>query len=51
MIMHAYAGMNNADNVRASYVSGKDALDRDLYTVINGDAEIFVIGTGLEYKF
>ena len=51
MIMHAYAGVNNADNVRASYLSGQDDLGRNEYTTINGDVELFVIGTGLEYKF
>ena len=51
MIMHAYAGMNNAENVKAAYKSGEDSLGRNEYTVIDGDADIFVIGTGLEYKF
>lgn len=51
MIMHAYAGVNNADNVKASYLSGQDDLGRNEYTTINGDVELFVIGTGLEYKF
>ena len=44
IIAHAYAGMNKADNVPAY----------DLVTAgssIKGDAEVFVIGTGLEYKF
>ena len=50
MIMHAYAGMNNADNVKASYL-GKDDLGESIYVPINGDVELFVIGTGLEYKF
>ena len=52
IIMHAYAGMNKADNVTASYNTGvKDALDNDIYDTIDGDAEVFVLGTGLEYKF
>ena len=51
MIMHAYAGVNNAENVKAAYKSGEDSLGRNEYTVIDGDADIFVIGTGLEYKF
>lgn len=38
IIAHAYAGMNNADNV--PYMSTP-----------RGDAEVFVVGTGLEYKF
>ena len=37
IIAHAYAGMNNADNVG--------------YMGTAGDAEVFVIGTGLEYLF
>ena len=51
MIMHAYAGMNNADNVKAAYKTGEDSLGRNIYTEIDGDVELFVIGTGLEYKF
>ncbi|MGP5296588.1 porin [Psychrobacter faecalis] len=50
MIMHAYAGVNNADNVKASYL-GKNDLGESVYVPINGDVELFVIGTGLEYKF
>ena len=42
IIAHAYAGMNKADNVRwNAKVAGTPV----------GDAEVFVIGTGLEYKF
>jgi predicted porin len=37
IIMHAYAGMNNADNINDG--------------VSTGDAEVFVIGSGLEYLF
>ena len=51
MIMHAYAGVNNADNVKAAYKTGVDNLDRNVYKEIDGDVELFVIGTGLEYKF
>ena len=40
IIAHAYAGMNKADNIR-----------RDTLGATMGDAEVFVIGTGLEYKF
>ena len=43
IIAHAYAGMNKADNVRA-YDLGTPGM-------VNGDAEVLVIGTGLEYKF
>lgn len=37
IIAHAYAGVNNADNVP--------------FRAVNGDAEVVVVGTGLEYKF
>lgn len=37
IIAHAYAGMNKADNVP--------------YLTTTGDDEVFVLGTGLEYKF
>jgi len=39
IIMHAYAGMNSADNVMA------------MDTGVVGDAEVFVVGSGLEYRF
>ena len=52
IIMHAYAGMNKADNVNASFNTGeKDKFNNDMYASINGDAEVFVVGSGLEYKF
>ena len=52
IIAHAYAGMNKADNVNATYNSGtKDAFNQPVYNTVRGDAEVFVIGTGLEYKF
>ena len=52
IIMHAYAGMNKADNVNASFKTDeKDEFNNDIYNSINGDAEVFVVGTGLEYKF
>jgi uncharacterized NAD(P)/FAD-binding protein YdhS len=44
IIAHAYAGVNNADNVTYSYAD--DSLDP-----INGDAQVVVVGTGLEYLF
>lgn len=47
MIMHAYAGVNNADNVRSVNIDGDDNVTYGPY----GDAEVFVVGTGLEYKF
>jgi len=37
IIAHAYAGVNNADNVP--------------YMATTGDAKVVVVGTGLEYKF
>ena len=42
IIAHAYAGMNKADNVRR---------DAKVVNTPIGDADVFVIGTGLEYKF
>ena len=52
IIAHAYAGMNKADNVNATYNTGlKDVFNDDVFKTVNGDAEVFVIGTGLEYKF
>ena len=53
IIMHAYAGMNNADNVNTMYNTGvKDPItNKDIYLTAGGDAEVFVIGTGLEYLF
>ena len=43
IIAHAYAGMNNADNVPYN--------PTNLAVAPRGDAEVLVIGTGLEYKF
>lgn len=52
IIAHLYAGMNKADNVEYSYKTGKDPItDKDIFNSVDGDAELFVIGTGLEYKF
>ncbi|WP_201605071.1 porin [Psychrobacter sp. JCM 18903] len=47
IIAHAYAGMNKADNVNYTYVD--DILEKDIN--VRGDAEVLVVGTGLEYKF
>lgn len=62
IIMHAYAGMNKADNVSTvvgtnpstpgsmvggNFVPGTPESD----IIAKGDTEVFVIGTGLEYKF
>ena len=44
IIMHAYAGMNNADDLKSLNVD-------DGMIVTRGDAEVFVVGSGLEYKF
>ena len=44
IIAHAYAGMNKADNVPAYDLGGTTSM-------VIGDAEVLVIGTGLEYKF
>ncbi|MGP5686369.1 porin [Psychrobacter glacincola] len=46
IIMHAYAGMNKADNIGLAYVD----IDGEM-AVAGGDAEVFVVGSGLEYKF
>ena len=43
IIAHAYAGMNKADNVPYN--------PTNLAVAPRGDAEVLVIGTGLEYKF
>ena len=48
VIMHAYAGMNKADNVSTM---AADINDPDNMVNTIGDAEVFAIGTGLEYKF
>ncbi|AGP49527.1 Major outer membrane protein P.IB [Psychrobacter sp. SC65A.3] len=48
IIAHAYAGMNKADNVNYAYKVTPNATS---YTNVRGDAEVFVVGTGLEYKF
>ena len=47
IIMHAYAGMNNADNVET--VGNLNEEEVNLPT--KGDVDVFVVGTGLEYKF
>lgn len=52
IIAHLYAGVNKADNVGYTYYTdsptkGEDRIKHD----IKGDAEVFVLGTGLEYKF
>jgi predicted porin len=46
IIMHAYAGLNSAENISTE---AADLNDNMVDTV--GDADVFVLGTGLEYKF
>lgn len=47
IIMHAYAGINKADDVSYTYLD--DVLEQNI--TARGDAEVIVVGTGLEYKF
>jgi len=47
IIAHAYAGMNKADDIRSVNIDG----DNIPVYGDGGDAEVFVIGTGLEYLF
>ncbi|OLF39198.1 porin [Psychrobacter sp. Cmf 22.2] len=42
IIAHAYAGVNSADNVSLMDVDGNS---------VNGDGDVVVVGTGLEYLF
>jgi len=49
IIAHAYAGVNNADNVNYTYNSG--TTDAPIMTSLRGDADVVVVGTGLEYLF
>ncbi len=52
IIAHAYAGMNKGDNVNHAYNTNvKNAYGDFVYNNVRGDAEVFVVGTGLEYKF
>ncbi|MFZ2842541.1 porin [Psychrobacter sp.] len=52
IIAHAYAGLNKADNVNYRYNTNiKDVFNDDIMAAARGDAEVLVIGTGLEYKF
>ncbi|WP_198333985.1 porin [Psychrobacter namhaensis] len=46
IIAHAYAGVNNADNVRSVSIND-DTVTYGPY----GDGEVFVVGGGLEYRF
>ena len=51
IIAHAYAGLNKADNVRFTYNNGTGTPSTPSFTTVSGDADVLVIGTGLEYKF
>ncbi|MFZ3144461.1 porin [Psychrobacter glacincola] len=51
IIAHLYAGMNKADNVVYAYKTKDPVSNKDIIARSNGDAEVFVVGTGLEYKF
>lgn len=52
IIAHAYAGINKADNIGYSYNDGKDPVtEKDIIRNVNGDTDLLVVGTGLEYKF
>jgi len=53
IIAHAYAGVNNADNVGYTYNTGtQDATtNEDIFATASGDAEVVVVGLGLEYLF
>ena len=50
VIMHAYAGLNKADNVSTQAAGIDDNGDDAMFDTI-GDTEVFVLGTGLEYRF
>ncbi|WP_201597020.1 porin [Psychrobacter vallis] len=50
IIAHAYAGVNNADNVGYSYYD-EGTNGNPVLTGVRGDAQVVVVGTGLEYKF
>ena len=48
VIMHAYAGLNSAENVSTmAYNESSESFD----IATSGDIDVFVVGTGLEYKF
>lgn len=55
IIMHAYAGMNKADDINRKLtvkdISAPAGSDKTVDLTYKGDAEVFVVGTGLEYKF
>ncbi|WP_201608492.1 porin [Psychrobacter okhotskensis] len=50
IIMHAYAGMNSAENV-STKAADIDVDGKDVMRATTGDADVFVVGTGLEYLF
>ena len=51
IIAHLYAGVNNADNVGYAYGAKDPITDEDIVARTNGDAQVVVVGTGLEYLF
>ncbi len=53
IIAHAYAGMNKADNVGYTYNTNEQDPDtnEDIFATDRGDAEVIVVGAGLEYLF
>ncbi|MGM8937730.1 porin [Psychrobacter glaciei] len=52
MIAHAYIGQNSADlNNGLFVVRGQDGDGQDVFTAARGDADVFVVGGGLEYLF
>lgn len=51
IIAHLYAGVNNADNVGYAYSAKDPITDEDIVARANGDAQVVVVGTGLEYLF
>lgn len=50
IIAHLYAGVNNADNVGYRYNTVGDN-NEPVLTGVRGDAQVVVVGTGLEYLF
>ncbi|WP_299186501.1 porin [uncultured Psychrobacter sp.] len=53
IIAHAYAGMNKADNIGYTYNTNEQDPDtnEDIFATASGDAEVLVVGAGLEYLF
>ena len=51
IIAHAYVGNNTADLKNDLFIAGQDDGDKDILVRARGDASVFVVGAGLEYKF